>query len=195
MILKRYNIATLLFFSSICIGVIITLLLPDVNSNYEFSKINIDFHYIISTLQSIFINNILVFLLSFFLVRLFIYFKNKLKKGKAKYGKYDKWLYHLINAEILIKTGITLGYSLISIHNMTNVPLPILLFCGIIPHGVLEMIPFIVAFTLNYELIQKQQWNQSLFFSKSKLSLLCFFILIASFIESIVTPYLLNLYV
>lgn len=182
---------TMYFILSVILGTIISLNISNEKVFYIFPEINITYQYMLDKFKFIFTNNLIILLSCFFSIRFLIYLKIHLFKN-PKITKIEYFFYHLINSVILIKTGVSLGYTITEIDLQTNKTFIELYLNGIIPHGILEISAFIICFHINNRFIKNIDFNKNPFsFNKTTLATLCIMILIAALIESTITPLLL----
>lgn len=189
--MKNFLRPILLFVIGNLFGIILAYIMNDGANTYDMPKIVYTSDMMLDTFLMIYINNTIVFLVCFFLLRVIFYVKNRLLKNEAVYSKVDAILYHVVNAIILFKTGAAAGYLVFTLSIETQQSFLGLYLKGIIPHGIIEMIPFMVVFHLNYVLIKNKQWNMPFHFKKQTLYILLFLILIAAVVESTITPFIL----
>lgn len=187
---KKYKEPILIFIIFNILGILISLIFVDKNINYSFPVINFHDINIWGDFSFIFINNITVLLMAYFVLRIFLEIKNKYQKLHV-YSMYDKYLYILLNSIILIKTGLSTGMLLAEVSIQTNTNILNLYLFGIFPHGIIEMIPFMIAYYNNSLIIKKESWYSLSHINIKQYLLLCLVLLVAALIESIITPMLL----
>ncbi len=181
----------LIFFIGNIIGIIYALLTYKNHSHFELPEIDYTFKMMVDTFIVIFLNNTFVLSLAIFTIPCIFYVKNLLLKDKVVYSKADSILYHILNGVILFRTGNVAGFGTMTFSIDTSNSFFELYAKAIIPHGVIEMIPFMIAFHLNYLLIKNKQWNKPFPFKIKTLLFLELLILLAAIIESTITPLIL----
>lgn len=186
---KKYihSVIFILFFQAIGIGY--SYIFVDRTITYSFPHFRMSNTEMLQQFIHIFANNVLVFLLSFFVIRVILFIKNKFKN--AKYTKVDQIAYYVVNGALLLKASFLTGVLIAEVSLNTNVSMWHLYISGILPHGILEMIPFIISFQLNNDIIKHKNWNNPFNFKKYILIILLLLITIAAIIESFITPLLL----